>query len=141
MSPFIDMDARYDFGILSPGKAVRLRIHESEKGEPLLAATFAGHRVNITSAALGGWLLKIPFMTWKIMAGIHWEALKLWLKGARFHKSPPASRSASYRDEAAAFEPGEVNSAVSYHGSAGGHRSRRIRRRSSRQAGGANGAD
>ena len=46
-------------------------------------------------------------MTWKIMAGIHWEALKLWLKGARFHKSPPPPKPASYRDEGAALEAGE----------------------------------
>jgi DUF1365 family protein len=39
-------------------------------------------------------------LTWKIMAGIHWEALKLWLKGAAFHKRPPAPVSASFRDEA-----------------------------------------
>ena len=42
VSPFIDMGARYHFRVLPPGKVVRLRIHETEQGEPLLAATFAG---------------------------------------------------------------------------------------------------
>jgi DUF1365 family protein len=41
------------------------------------------------------------------MAGIHWEALKLWLKGAIFHKSPPPPTTVSYRDEGIAPEPGE----------------------------------
>jgi uncharacterized protein len=27
-------------------------------------------------------------MTLKVVAGIHWEALKLWLRGARFHRKP-----------------------------------------------------
>ena len=52
-------------------------------------------------------LLKFPFMTWKIMAGIHWEALKLRLKGARFRRSPAPPKPVSYRDEGAALEPGE----------------------------------
>jgi DUF1365 family protein len=106
VSPFIDMGARYDFRILPPGKTVRLRIHESENGEPLLAATFTGDARPVSSSALASCLLKFPLMTWKIMAGIHWEALKLWLKGARFRKSPPAPVAASFRDHGA-LEPGE----------------------------------
>lgn len=106
VSPFIDMGARYDFRIMPPGKTVRLRIHESEHGEPLLAATFTGDARPVASSVLAACLLKFPLMTWKIMAGIHWEALKLWLKGARFHKSPPAPAAASFRDHGA-LEPGE----------------------------------
>jgi DUF1365 family protein len=106
VSPFIDMGARYDFRILPPGKTVRLRIHESERGEPLLAATFTGKAVAISTASLAACLLKFPLMTWKIVAGIHWEALKLWLKGARFRKSPPAPRQASFRDHGS-LEPRE----------------------------------
>ena len=101
VSPFIDMGARYHFRVLPPGKVVRLRIHETEKGEPLLAATFVGEEKTLDTSTLAACLLKIPFMTWKITAGIHWEALKLWLKGARFRKSPPPPVTASYRDEVA----------------------------------------
>ncbi len=106
VSPFIGMDARYEFRILPPGKAVRLRIHETEDGAPVLAATFAGEARDLTSSTLLSCLLKFPFMTWKIMAGIHWQALKLWLKGARFHGSPSAPEAASIRDRSA-LEPGE----------------------------------
>jgi DUF1365 family protein len=101
VSPFIDMGARYYFRVLPPGKAVRLRIHETEAGEPLLAASFSGEAQELATSTLAACLLKIPFMTWKIVAGIHWEALKLWLKGARFHRSPPAPAPASFRDSAA----------------------------------------
>jgi DUF1365 family protein len=107
VSPFISLDARYNFRVLPPGKVVRLRIHETEGGEPLLAATFAGAAKPLTSLALAGCLLKFPLLTWKIMAGIHWEALKLWLKGARVHKSPLPTRPASFGDEGKAVEPGE----------------------------------
>ena len=107
VSPFIDMGTRYHFHILPPGKVVRLRIHETENGEPLLSATFAGKNQKLGTARLAACLLKFPFMTWKIVAGIHWEALKLWLKGARFRSSPPLPEPVSYRDRGAAFEPGE----------------------------------
>jgi DUF1365 family protein len=101
VSPFISMDARYHFRILPPGQAVRLRIHETENGQPLLAATFCGSAQELDTRTLAFFLLRFPFLTWKIVAGIHWQALKLWLKGARFIGSPPPPRSASFRDETA----------------------------------------
>lgn len=107
VSPFVGMAARYDFRVLPPGRAVRLRIHESEAGEPLLAATFGGRARPLGTLTLAACLLKFPLMTWKIVAGIHWEALKLWLKGLRFHHSPPPPQTVSYRDRGAAIEPGE----------------------------------
>lgn len=106
VSPFIGMGALYHFRILPPGKAIRLRIHETEAGEPLLAAAFSGKAADLTTSSLARCLLKIPFMTWKIMAGIHWEALKLWLRGARFHKGPPAPAPVSHNDSVALSEPG-----------------------------------
>jgi uncharacterized protein len=107
VSPFIGMEARYHFRLLPPGRALRLRIHETESGEPLLAATFHGEARPLTGTVLARCLLKIPLMTWKIMAGIHWEAAKLWRKGARFHRSPPPPPIASFRDAARAVEPAE----------------------------------
>lgn len=106
VSPFVGMDARYDFHVLPPGRAVRLRIHETEDGEPLLAATFSGEATPLNDAQLTACLARFPFMTLKVMAAIHWQALKLWLKGARFRTSPPPPASASIRD-AGATEPGE----------------------------------
>jgi DUF1365 family protein len=67
----------------------------------------SGESKPLGTAQLAACLLKFPFMTWKIVAGIHWEALKLWLKGARFRSSPPVAEPVSYRDLAKAFGPGE----------------------------------
>lgn len=107
VSPFIGMDARYRFRILAPGKAIRLRIHETENDEPLLVATFLGDAKALTSSSLAVCLLKIPLMTWKITAGIHWQAMQLWRKGARFRRSPPPPRFVSFRDEVSQPTPGE----------------------------------
>jgi len=46
-------------------------------------------------------------VTWKIVAGIHWEALKLWLRGARFRSGPPVTEPVRCRYQATALEPGE----------------------------------
>jgi len=107
VSPFIDLGARYHFRMLPPGDQVRLRILETEAGKPLLSAAFAGEAMPLNSASLAGLLARLPFMTLKIMAGIHWEALKLWLKGAKFHSrgAPPAT--VSYRDRQNTLEPAE----------------------------------
>lgn len=99
VSPFMDMGLRYHFRILPPGKTVRVRIHETAGTEPLLAATFNADAAALTDVNLARCLLRFPFMTLKVMAGIHWEALKLWLKGARFRTSPQPPATASFRDE------------------------------------------
>ncbi|NMG38644.1 DUF1365 family protein [Chelativorans sp. ZYF759] len=107
VSPFIPLGARYNFRILPPGKAVRVRIHETEAGEPLLAATFVGEEKAFTTASLLRALARTPLMTWKVVYAIHWQALKIWLKGATFHTSPPPPEPVSFHDQEGAFRPGE----------------------------------
>jgi len=83
VSPFIEMAMRYHFRVLPPGERVQLRILETDRDGPLLAATFNGsHRVLNTKELLRAFFA-LPLVTLKIMAAIHWEALRLWLKGAR----------------------------------------------------------
>ena len=91
VSPFIGIAARYHFRMLPPGAEIRWRILETDGEGPLLAATFSGRRLQLTSAALLRLTALIPFLPFKIVAGIHWEALKLWLKGARYisRAAPP----------------------------------------------------
>jgi DUF1365 family protein len=83
VSPFIDMAMRYQFLVSPPAERVKLRILESDREGPLLAATFSGTRHALTTAALLRSFCALPLLTFKIIAAIHWEALRLWLKGAR----------------------------------------------------------
>ena len=83
VSPFIDMAMRYHFRVLPPGERVRLRILETDREGPLLAATFNGRRRALNTTELLRAFFALPLVTLKIMAAIHWEALRLWLKGAR----------------------------------------------------------
>ena len=83
VSPFVEMAMRYHFRVSPPADDVKLRILETDNEGPLLAATFHGRRRALTTAALLRSLVALPLVTFKIVAAIHWEALRLWLKGAR----------------------------------------------------------
>jgi DUF1365 family protein len=83
VSPFIEMAMRYHFRVLPPGERVQLRILETDREGPLLAATFNGSRRILNTKELLRTFFAVPLVTLKIMAAIHWEALRLWLKGAR----------------------------------------------------------
>jgi len=88
VSPFIEMATRYHFRVSPPGDSVKLRILETDRDGPLLAATFNGRRRALTTAALLRSFCSLPLVTLKIVAAIHWEALRLWLKGARLVPRP-----------------------------------------------------
>lgn len=96
VSPFLDMNMRYRFRLLPPGETVAVRILETDPEGPIMAAAFHGPRKDLTTGALLGAFLRLPLMTAKVMAGIHWEALKLWLKGVKFHARPEPPPPVSY---------------------------------------------
>jgi uncharacterized protein len=83
VSPFVEMAMRYRFRITPPDECLRLRILETDREGPLLAATFSGRRHALTNFALLRCFVALPLVTLKIVAAIHWEALRLWLKGIR----------------------------------------------------------
>ena len=88
VSPFIEMAMRYYFRVAPPGDFVKLRILETDSEGPILSATFNGKRKPLTTL----WLLRafvgLPLVTFKILAAIHWEALRLWIKGAKLVERP-----------------------------------------------------
>lgn len=91
VSPFVTMDSHYRFSVVPPGDSVHLAIRQEDEGGLLLAASFQGVRRTMSSSALGRVLLRFPLLTIKIMAGIHWEALRLWLKGVPALAHHPAA--------------------------------------------------
>jgi uncharacterized protein len=88
VSPFMDMNLRYKFSLRPPANTVSLRIIENDSEGPVLSATFFGEKCLMNSVSLAYLLWVLPFQNFKIVAGIHWEAFKLWLKGMRLKKRP-----------------------------------------------------
>lgn len=91
VSPFVEMAMRYHFRVSPPGERVKLRILETGREGPLLSAAFSGRRRALTTLALLRSFVALPLVTLKIVAAIHWEALRLWLKGARLMPRPNAA--------------------------------------------------
>jgi len=83
VSPFVEMAMRYHFRVLPPQDCVKLRILETDRDGPLLAATFQGRRRPLNTVQLLRSFFALPLVTSKIIVAIHWEALRLRLKGVR----------------------------------------------------------
>jgi DUF1365 family protein len=88
VSPFIDMRADYRFRVDEPEERLALLIREDAPGGPLLVASQAAGRVAWSDRALLAAFFRYPLMTAKVMGAIHWEALRLWIKGAKYHPRP-----------------------------------------------------
>ena len=88
VSPFMPMDCRYEFSLLPPGETIALSIRQFHEGAPILNASFIGEYAELNRRTLGAALLRFPFNSVKVIAGIHWEALKLWLKGLKLVDRP-----------------------------------------------------
>jgi DUF1365 family protein len=89
VSPFLSQDCRYQFRIRPPGAEIAITILEEEAGHPILNASFTGKRSALSDGALTRMLLRYPLMTLKVMFAIHYEAVRLMLKGVRRHPHAP----------------------------------------------------
>ena len=80
------MNCNYFFRVLKPGEKISVIIDQYQTNEKILYASQDGKRVNFNSKELIKSYLKHPFMTFKIISAIHYEAFKLWTKGIKFVK-------------------------------------------------------
>lgn len=91
VSPFIPMQAQYRFRVSLPGDRLSVIINQSDADGPLLHAAFTARRAALSDASLLKVMTAYPLMTVKVIAGIHWEALRLWLKGVPLVRRPAAA--------------------------------------------------
>lgn len=89
VSPFMEMEQRYLFRIRRPGVDVAVRILETDRDGPILSAAFSGKRQVANTTTLLTTLLQTMGLTWKVVVGIHYEALRLWLKGMKIRPRKP----------------------------------------------------
>ena len=95
VSPLMDMDLAYAFRVRPPGVRASVAITASDREGPILSASFAGERREISDRALFATWLAHPLLSLKVLAGIHWEALRILLKGVGFRPNPRRRRVAA----------------------------------------------
>ncbi len=88
VSPMIAMDARYRIRTASPDETLAVLIRESDDAGEFLVATLTGARREMTDAALIRQFLRVPFMSLKVIVAIHWQAIRLMLRGVKYTNRP-----------------------------------------------------
>lgn len=88
VSPFMEMDVDYDWRFRQPGESLTVHMKNSREGSKVFDATLVLQRQEIDGRSLAAVLLNFPLMTIKVVAAIHWQALKLWLKSVPVHDHP-----------------------------------------------------
>ncbi len=91
VSPFLPMDMDYAWRFGDPDERLSVHMKNLQNGERRFDATLTLDRQPMTAANMAGVLLRFPFMTLKVIALIHFQALRLLRRGARFHTHPAKS--------------------------------------------------
>jgi DUF1365 family protein len=88
VSPFMDMEMHYAFEVEAPDERVGVTIDASAKGKPVLHAQLVGRRSDFNDKTLLRLFCAIPLVTFKVILAIHWQALRLSIKGMRLRRRP-----------------------------------------------------
>ncbi len=88
VSPFIGMEIDYHFRVVRRGDKLTIGIADHDCDGLLMSAALTAVRRPLTDRTLLAACARAPFETGKVTAAIHWEALRLWLKGARYRPGP-----------------------------------------------------
>jgi DUF1365 family protein len=88
VSPFMDMAMSYAFRVAVPDQRISVAIQAADRDGLLLVAALSGERRTLNDVALLRVLAAFPLLTLKVVAAIHWHALRLLLKGFRLRRRP-----------------------------------------------------
>lgn len=94
VSPFHPMALDYEWRLSAPAESLSVQMALSPQGpggaaaRPVFHAALALQRRAIGAGSLAAALLRFPLMTAQVIAAIHWQALRLWLKRVPVHDHP-----------------------------------------------------
>lgn len=89
VSPFLSMDQSHRFQVDPPTDRLRASVENRRSGRVVFRADLRMRRQDLDRAAMTAFLVRYPLMTWRVSAGIYWQAARLAAKGAPFHRHPP----------------------------------------------------
>ncbi|HWR72641.1 MAG TPA: DUF1365 domain-containing protein [Nitrospirota bacterium] len=85
VSPFLPMDLEYEWTFTEPGTTVNVHMEDFDKEGRIFEAELTAERREITGSSLARMIVKYPLVTVKVIAGIYWQAFRLWVKGVPFY--------------------------------------------------------
>lgn len=88
VSPFLPMDLEHDWRFSEPGERLHVHMEDRRDGQIVLDATLMLVRTPLARHTLTHAVLRHPFATLKVTAGIYLQALRLWWKRCPFHPHP-----------------------------------------------------
>lgn len=91
VSPFCPVAGRYRFEYVVNRKVTRMTIDyfdNDTQSQPLIHTAIATEPRAFTTRGLLAAVVRMPLMTYGVIVKIHWHALKLWRRGAKFHRLP-----------------------------------------------------
>jgi len=88
VSPFLPIEGAYRFRFRLEDQRVHVDVNYHDAGGLMLATSVGGRREPLTDGAVLRRFLANPAMTLGVVARIHWQAVRLWRKRARFHRKP-----------------------------------------------------
>jgi len=86
VSPFVDLDTRFDFQLHVPDEKLDIRIDDIQHAKKFLLSSLVGSRQKLSDRLLAWYSLRFPFITLKVIGLIHWQAFLLYLKKLPYHK-------------------------------------------------------
>ena len=88
VSPFLHGDATYELFVRAPldGDRIAIAMHVTVGDHRVFVARFEGARKPLSDLQLARVALRYPFMTLQIIGAIHYEALKLHLRGVPYRR-------------------------------------------------------
>ncbi|MEM9669027.1 MAG: DUF1365 domain-containing protein [Pseudomonadota bacterium] len=108
VSPFFDVSGAYKFTIRPPGQHLNLVVDNFEDEKRIHMANIRAVREAASDGAFLRAAAARPLSTHGVTLGIHWEALKLWLKGAGYRSKPAPHPKAATRAAPVAGAPHKV---------------------------------
>ncbi|MEO1304236.1 MAG: DUF1365 domain-containing protein [Pseudomonadota bacterium] len=91
VSPFFDVSGTYEFSLQRSADRLNLVVATRQSEGQSHVATISAKAHPATSGAFIKIAVTKPLSSLAVTMAIHWQALKLWLKGAKYHSKPKQS--------------------------------------------------
>lgn len=88
VSPFCDVQGHYEFRFMRTADRVVARVDHADAQGPLLRTSVSGRLEPLNLRSARAAVLRRPLLTLGVMARIHWQALRLWVKRVPFFRKP-----------------------------------------------------